>query len=274
MTNRLFVGYKPKNISSNGFLGKIKRKYGIKKAGYSGTLDPFACGVLIVAFGQYPKLFRFLKKSPKKYKATLWLGASSETLDIEKVEKVETLETLKEADIVAILSSLKGEVEYLPPRYSAKKINGKQAYKLAREGKDFERKKITSKIYDITLLHYRHPFITFEISISEGGYVRIMAQTIAQRIGANGCLSYLERTQEGDFIYQNEKELNPVDFLDLEENFYLSDENDLLLGRKLNKKEFKTKKNGIYFVNLDKMLTIVEIREDEVKYLINRLELG
>ena len=83
--NRLFVIDKPKNISSNFYLKRIKWKYKVKKAGFSGTLDPFANGCLITAFGQYTKLFRFLKKTPKIYRATLWLGADSETLDIEKI---------------------------------------------------------------------------------------------------------------------------------------------------------------------------------------------
>ena len=274
MMNRLFAGYKPKNISSNRFLGQMKRKYGVKKAGYSGTLDPFACGVLIIAFGQYPKLFRFLKKSPKTYRATLWLGASSETLDIEKAEKIELLKPFAKRQIDRVLSSLKGEIEYLPPRYSAKKINGQQAYKLAREGKEFEQKKITSKIYDIKLLHYMHPFITFEISISEGGYIRSMAEIIAKKLAVNGCLSYLERLREGDFTYEDERELNPIDFLDLEENFYLGDKNDILLGKKVKKELFKTGDNGKYFINLDKMLTIVEITDEKVQYLLNRVELG
>ena len=79
--NRLFVAYKPKGMVSNHFLSRLKRKYSDKKAGFSGTLDPFAQGVLIVAFGQFTKLFRFLKKAPKRYRATLWLGAYSPTLD-------------------------------------------------------------------------------------------------------------------------------------------------------------------------------------------------
>ena len=93
-TNRLFVVNKPLFISSNQYLGKIKKRYKNKKAGFSGTLDPFAKGCLIVAFGQYTKLFQFLKKTPKKYKATLFLGAYSETLDIEKISKVEQIENL------------------------------------------------------------------------------------------------------------------------------------------------------------------------------------
>jgi len=81
MKNKLFVVNKPLHISSNFYLRKIKRKYKVKKAGFSGTLDPFACGCLIVAFGQYSKLFQFLKKTPKKYRATIWLEAISDSLD-------------------------------------------------------------------------------------------------------------------------------------------------------------------------------------------------
>ncbi|MEJ2414716.1 MAG: tRNA pseudouridine(55) synthase TruB, partial [Sulfurimonas sp.] len=75
--NRLFVAYKPAGIGSNLFLSKLKRKYQVKKAGFSGTLDPFAKGVLVIGFGSHTKLFRFLNKTPKKYRATLWLGAKS-----------------------------------------------------------------------------------------------------------------------------------------------------------------------------------------------------
>ena len=80
--NKLIVVKKPMFRSSNSYLNEIKREYRNKKAGFSGTLDPFACGCLIVAFGQYSKLFRYLKKTPKTYRAVIWLGASSESLDI------------------------------------------------------------------------------------------------------------------------------------------------------------------------------------------------
>jgi len=136
--NRLFVANKPKGISSNFFLKKIKRRYGVKKAGFSGTLDPFASGVLIIAFGQFTKLFRFLNKAPKRYIATLWIGASSPTLDIEKIENVKGIAPFSMDSINIIAKSFLGEIKYLPPRYSAKRINGKRAYDLARDGEEFE----------------------------------------------------------------------------------------------------------------------------------------
>jgi len=85
--NRLFVAYKPTGISSNFFLNRLKRKYNTKKVGFSGTLDPFAKGVLLIGMGSYTKLFRFLNKAPKTYRATLWLGAKSDSLDTEMIEK-------------------------------------------------------------------------------------------------------------------------------------------------------------------------------------------
>ena len=144
--NRLFVVKKPMFISSNHYLSKIKRKYKVKKAGFSGTLDPFAKGCLIVAFGQYTKLFRYLKKTPKTYKATLFLGANSQTLDIENITKVDTINPFSINVIEDILNSFKGKIKQIPPKYSAKKIDGKRAYDLARAGEDFAMKMVKSQI--------------------------------------------------------------------------------------------------------------------------------
>lgn len=267
--DRLFVANKPANIGSNRFLSKIKRRYGVKKAGFSGTLDPFAKGVLIIAFGRHTRLFRFLKKAPKTYKATLWLGAFSETLDIEKVTNIETLMPFQNARIENELDALIGEITYLPPKYSAKKIDGTRAYDLARAGKEVNLKQITSTVYDTKLIHYSHPFVTFDITISEGGYIRSMAQILCEKLGVQGSLSALERLCEGDFVFDDEKALNPLDFLDLDENFYLCDTEDLILGRKVALENFKIKDEGKYFVKLDKIISILEIKDDKVSYLLN-----
>lgn len=273
MDNRLFVAYKPASMVCNHFLGRIKRRYNVKKAGFSGTLDPFAQGVLIIAFGQFTKLFRFLKKAPKTYRATLWIGASSPTLDIEKVEKVEQMAPFHPDSVNFILQSMVGEKTYLPPKYSAKKIDGQRAYTLARNDEDFEMKAITSTVYDCHLIHYSHPFLTFEITISEGGYVRSIGALIAERLGFSGCLSALERLNEGDFVYDNEKELNPLDYLDLPKNHYLGDLQDIVLGRKLLVENFENQEEGIYQIIIDEMLSVVEISANGVEYLLNSISL-
>jgi tRNA pseudouridine55 synthase len=271
--DRLFVAYKPAGVSSNRFLSQIKREYHVKKAGFSGTLDPFAKGVLIIAFGRYTKLFQFLKKTPKTYRATLWLGAYSQSLDIEKVSHIEEVLPFQEARVLNELDSLIGNITYLPPKYSAKKIDGKRAYELARAGKEVELKTITSHVYDIKLLNYNHPFLTFEITISEGGYIRSIGELLSKKLGVPGSLSALERLREGDFIYEDNRELNPLKYLELKENFYLSDKDNLLLGRKLSIKDFKIQKEGKYFVNLGKILSLLLIKDDEVTYLLNGVKL-
>lgn len=273
MDNRLFVAYKPANMVCNHFLSRIKRRYNVKKAGFSGTLDPFAQGVLIIAFGQFPKLFRFLKKAPKTYRATLWIGASSLTLDIEKIDNVEVMLPFHPDSVNFVLQSMIGEKTYLPPKYSAKKIDGARAYDLARADKEFELKAITSTIYDCHLVHYMHPFLTFEITISEGGYVRSIGALIAEKFGFKGCLSALERLNEGSFIYENEKALNPLEYLDLPENAYLKDPQDILLGRKLSVENFEKQEEGIYQIVIDEVLSVVEISANGVEYLLNSLSL-
>lgn len=273
MENRLFVAYKPANMVCNHFLSRIKRRYNVKKAGFSGTLDPFAQGVLIIAFGQFPKLFRFLKKAPKTYRATLWIGASSPTLDIEKIDNVEVMLPFHPDSVNFVLQSMIGEKTYLPPKYSAKKIDGARAYDLARADKEFELKAITSTIYDCHLVHYMHPFLTFEITISEGGYVRSIGALIAKKFGFRGCLSALERLNEGSFIYENEKALNPLEYLDLPQNAYLQDPQDILLGRKLSVENFEKQEEGIYQIVIDEVLSVVEISANEVEYLLNSLSL-
>jgi tRNA pseudouridine55 synthase len=271
--NRLFVGYKPASMSSNRYLSKIKRTYQPKKAGFSGTLDPFAKGVLIIAFGQYTKLFRFLKKSPKSYRATLWLGAHSDTLDIEKVDLIKEIPHIPHEKIIQTLNSLKGKIDYLPPKYSAKKINGERAYKLARNDEEINLKKITSTISKIELIHYNHPFLTFEITISEGGYIRSMGDIIANKLGTFGSLSALERLHEGELFYNKEEALDPIKYLNVKQNYYLSDHDDILLGKKVSIENFQIKEEGEYFLKIGTILSIIKIEDSKVTYILNGVKL-
>ncbi len=269
--NRLFVVKKPVFISSNFYLSRIKRKYKNKKAGFSGTLDPFACGCLIVAFGQYSKLFRFLKKTPKAYRTTVWLGANSDSLDLENVYEIKYVEKLHEEDIEDKLKLLLGTLEYLPPRFSAKKIDGKRAYDLARKGVDFEMKKISSQVYDVKFINYNHPFITFDITVSEGSYIRSMAQILLEKLSVAGTLSYLERLHEGEFFYDDEKALNPLHYLDLKTNNYTGSKEWFDLGKKLNIKYFENKEDGEYLIPFDTFFAVIEIKDNEAKYILNKV---
>ena len=269
--NKLIVVNKPLFISSNFYLTKIKKKYKNKKAGFSGTLDPFAKGCLIVAFGQYSKLFKYLKKTPKTYKAVVWLGAQSESFDIEKVISVDLVEKIDVEDIISQLNSLVGELEYVPPKFSAKKIDGVRAYELARQGHDIELNKCKMNIYNTKFISYRHPFITIETTVSEGSYIRSFAQILLEKLGTVGTLSYLERINEGAFFYDNEKDLNPLDYIDLPINNYFGTIEWLDTGKKISIDYLETKENGKYLIITDKFFSIIEIEEGDVKYLLNKV---
>ena len=252
-------------------MGYVKRKYNTKKVGFSGTLDPFATGCLIVATGQYTKLFQYLNKTPKTYKATLWLGANSPSLDIEKVDSIKEVEVFDEALIKKTLDSLLGELTYYPPKFCAKKINGKRAYELAREGKEVALKTITSNIYDIKLINYNHPFVHFEATVSEGTYIRSLGALIADKLGVDGTLSSLHRIHEGQFYYDNEKALDPFSHLALPSNIYTGDESYMELGKKLTPEYFEKKEEGVYLIETKNFFSIVEITGEEVKYRFNRI---
>jgi len=269
--NRLFVVNKPIFRSSNGYMNHIKRKYRSKKVGFSGTLDPFATGSLIVAIGQYTKLFQYLAKTPKTYRATLWLGVSSPTLDIEKIDSIVTTAPFDEGVIGETLQSLVGQLTYLPPKYSAKKIEGKRAYDFAREGRDIELKSITSTIYEMKLLNYSHPFVHFEATVSEGSYIRSLGVIIAQRLGVEGTLSSLERICEGEFFYQDEKPLDPLKYLALTPNRYLGGDEDIILGRKLERDNFATKEDGLYLVETAEHFSVIELHSEGVTYKLNAI---
>ena len=273
MTNRLFVVNKPKDKVSNRYLGEIKRKYGVKKAGFSGTLDPFASGCLIVAFGQYTKLFRFLKKTPKRYRATLWIGAVSPTLDTEKIEEVIEMAPFHPDSIKLIIENLKGKHTYVPPKYSAKKIDGKRAYDLARKDEEFELAKTQMEIYDIHVVGYEHPYLTFEVSVSEGAYVRSIGEMISEKLRYPGALNSLERLNEGEFFYDDEKELNPFKYIDAHENEYLGDPLHVRDGKALKKEDFKNQNEGRYYFTCNDEFSIIDIAQDEVVYQLNRIKL-
>lgn len=269
--NRLFVVNKPIFRSSNGYMGYVKRKYNTKKVGFSGTLDPFATGCLIVATGQYPKLFQYLKKTPKAYSATLWLGANSQSLDIENIDSIKEVSEVSINDIYQALESLRGELTYYPPKFSAKKINGKRAYDLARAGEEVNLKQITSTIYDITLINYNHPFIQFEAMVSEGTYIRSLGAIIADKLGVDATLSSLRRDYEGAFSYENEKALDPLKFLKIPQNIYTGDDKFIELGKKLYIEYFETKENGEYWVETQNFFSIIEIVDGEIIYKLNRI---
>ena len=269
--NKLIVVNKPIFLSSNFYLTRIKKKYKNKKAGFSGTLDPFAKGCLIVAFGQYSKLFKYFSKTPKTYKAVIWLGVESDSLDIEQIIDIKLTQKINEQDIKDNLNILKGDIEYIPPKFSAKKINGKRAYDMARNGEEVELNKSLMHVYDTKFISYRHPFITFDISVSEGSYIRSYAQILLGKLNQVGTLSYLERLNEGKFFFENEKDLDPLDYIDLPINKYSGTYEWINTGRKISIDYLEEKDDGKYLIILENFFSILEIKDGEVSYLLNKV---
>jgi tRNA pseudouridine55 synthase len=271
--NRLFVAYKPTWLGSNRFLSQLKRKYNEKKAGFTGTLDPFAKGVLIIGLGTHTKLFRFLNKTPKTYRSTLWLGAHSLSLDIELVDNINETESLRQIAIEEALKDLEGTLTYEPPIFSAKKIDGERAYDLARAGKEVVLNKITSTIYETRLISYCHPFITFEATVSEGTYIRSLGLLLANKLGIkDGALTALERLSEGQFIYENEKALDIKKSLNIPQNFYNGDSLNIFYGKPLHVKDFQIQEDGIYWIDNNDTITIINLSQNQVKYELNKVE--
>ena len=276
--NRIFVAKKPLFVSSNGYLGFLKRRDRIKKAGFSGILDPFACGTLVVAYGQYTRLFPFLPKNPKVYQATLWLGLESDSLDIENVKKIHHIQRFSEEYLEDLLKKFCGEISFVPPKYSAKKIDGKKAYELARAGQKVQLKEQIMEIFKIEFLNYSHPFLSFKVWVSEGSYIRSLGELIAKELGCMGGLSYLERLSEGGLVYENEKNLNPLEILGLPKILVEKNQRNILEekvknGKKITQEELKIHKDGKYIVQFEDFFSIISKQEREIQYLANRIPL-
>lgn len=268
--NRLFVANKPINISSNAFLTKLKKKYGVKKAGFSGTLDPFACGALLIAFGGFTRLFKYLDTDIKSYEAVLWLGANSPSFDTQNI-KVQKIKPFKIELLKQIQEELVGELSYSPPIYSAKKIAGKRAYELARAGFKFELLKSSMFVYESKLLSYNHPFLRLKLAVSKGAYIRSYSQLFAEKLKACIALSHLKRLKEGAFFYENEKALNPLNFLKLPKN-YINCDKILEYGRKIALSSLKIQADGDYYIETKDYFSIINIKQGIISYHLNKVK--
>ena len=195
----LIIAHKPPFLTSNAFVARLKRRFGAKSAGFSGILDPFARGCLVVAFGAHTRLLPHLVLDRKVYEATLWLGAESRSLDIENMTRIDSVPRFDEAQIRAICEDLVGEISYTPPIFSAKKIAGKRAYALARAGAEVSLPAQMMRIFRLEFLGYNHPFVSFRAEVSKGAYIRSIGKIIASKLGVKGALCSLCRVSEGEF---------------------------------------------------------------------------
>lgn len=195
--------YKPPGKTSFSLITALRKKTGIKKIGHAGTLDPFAEGVMILLVGKkYTKQSSFFIEKDKEYEALIHLGVSTTTFDPEG-------EITSESDIIPSLSAIEtelahfqGEIQQMPPMYSAKKVGGKKLYELARKGIEIPRAPITVTL-TTTLLAYEYPSLRLKITCSKGTYIRTIANDIGKRLGCGAHLKKLTRTRCGPYVLKD-----------------------------------------------------------------------
>jgi tRNA pseudouridine55 synthase len=130
---------------------------------------------------------------------------------------------------------------------------------------------VTSTIYDIHLVHYCHPFVTFEATVSEGSYIRSLGELIADKLGCNGALSALERLNEGQFIYDNERPIDIKTALGIPKNCYNGNGESILLGQPLSKEHFEMQDNGTYWIDNGDTISVLEFTDEKIHYLLNKV---
>jgi tRNA pseudouridine55 synthase len=194
---------KPKGPTSNNIVQEVKRITG-RKVGHAGTLDPLASGVLVLGIGKSTKELDSVVKKEKEYVSTFELGAYSTTDDAEgekteiEVGEIPDLEKISE-----VIKNFVGEISQVPPKFSAVKVNGREAYKLARRGKEVKLGPRKVKVEKIEILDYDYPLLVLKIITGPGVYIRSLARDIGEGLGTGGYIKELERTRVGEFSKGN-----------------------------------------------------------------------
>jgi tRNA pseudouridine55 synthase len=179
---------------------EVKKLVRDAKVGHSGSLDPFATGVLVIMLGKATKLSGLLLNADKRYRAVVQLGESTDTMDVTgQVLKSQAVPSLDSKQIEAVLQSFEGEWLQTPPMYSAKKLHGVRLYDLARQNIWVKRQPIPVQLYEVRLLKWESPCLELEVHCSKGTYVRSLADEIGKRLGTVGFLKELRRLACGNF---------------------------------------------------------------------------
>ncbi len=196
----VFLLNKPLGISSNAALQKVRWLYRAEKAGHTGALDPLASGLLPICLGEATKFSHYLLDSTKRYQTTIHLGHSTTTGDVEgEVLLEQAVPALTEDKTKQVLEKFVGDIQQVPPMYSALKKEGRPLYELARKGIEIEREARPIHIYAIELLSFTENSITLDVTCSKGTYIRVLGEDIAQALGTYGHLTYLHRIKTGHF---------------------------------------------------------------------------
>ena len=203
----IYLINKPTGITSHDLVDHLRKVTGEKTIGHAGTLDPLASGLMIVAIGrEFTRKISEFSKLDKEYITEATLGATSTTYDAEGIITPPNLPLIKggevglpaKEDIEATIQSFVGTYDQMPPIFSAKKVGGRKAYDLARQGKVVTLKPVPVSIYEVELLDYQYPILKFRAKVSSGTYIRSLVNDIGQKLGTGAYMSNLVRTAIGD----------------------------------------------------------------------------
>lgn len=190
---------KPRGISSNGALQRVKRLFQAQKAGHTGTLDPLASGLLPICLGDATKFGGELLESDKRYRAVVRFGQTTATGDSEGPVLEDKPVDVPESDLHSVLERFRGEIDQIPPMYSALKHQGKPLYELARKGETIARAARRVVIHALDLVSFAPPMATLDVLCSKGTYIRTLAEDLGQTLGCGAHLASLERTGIGPY---------------------------------------------------------------------------
>jgi tRNA pseudouridine55 synthase len=214
---------KPAGMTSHDVIDRLRRITGIRRIGHAGTLDPFATGLLLVGIGRSAtKEMQNLVGLDKEYEAVFVLGARSDTDDVEgEIERLQvTGDRLQTQEIKKVMKKFVGEIEQIPPSYSAIKVKGKKMYEAARAGKPIEAKPRQVRIDSFELVDYDWPELRTIIRCGSGTYIRALARDLGNMLGVGGYVKELRRTKVGPFLISDTKTLEKLEH-DIWPNFLI-----------------------------------------------------
>ncbi len=205
-------------VSSNRALQEVRRLFNANKAGHTGSLDPLATGLLPLCFGEATKVSAMMLDDNKRYQVVVKLGVMTDTGDSEgQVIEEKPVPELSLAEIENCLQSFAGEIDQVPPMYSALKHNGRKLYELAREGKTIERKARRISIFELKLLSSTPDTLSLDVFCSKGTYIRSLAEDIGHKLGCGGTVIELRRTQAGQFDISDALTIEQLQALSLDD---------------------------------------------------------
>ncbi len=208
---------KRQGISSNKALQEIKRLYNANKAGHTGSLDPLATGLLPICLGEATKVSAYMLEDDKRYQTVIQLGVMTDTGDVDgTILERKNIPDISPAELAMCLAQFVGEIEQIPPMYSALKHKGKKLYELAREGITVERKARKITIYALECLDFTDDLLTLDVRCSKGTYIRTLAEDIGHTLGCGATVKELRRTQAGQFELANARVIEQIQGLESE----------------------------------------------------------